>query len=91
MQRPWMCALVALALLGAPACIGGGGDDDVPSAREASMGQFGGELEGTDALIGIVVGKERVTVYACDDGTIWVRLSWRDWSCGGGDDSVGVA
>jgi hypothetical protein len=63
-----MCA-VAVALVVGLACSGCGGSDD--SARgPATTGQFGGELEGTDALVGIAAGKERLTVYVCDDGTI---------------------
>jgi hypothetical protein len=34
------------------------------------IGQFGGELEGTDALVGVVLATDHLTVYVCDDRTI---------------------
>lgn len=68
MGRCVMRAL-AVAFVAGLACSGCGGSGGSADGREFA-GQFGGKLEGTDALVGIVVGAERLTVYVCDDGTI---------------------
>lgn len=70
--RRWLPIVMTVALVvGTTACFGGDGDEaGSASGSDAAAGQFGGELDGTDALVGAVVGKERVTVYVCEDGTI---------------------
>jgi hypothetical protein len=58
-------ALISIVVL-----TGCGGSHGDTSAGRAAKGQYGGELEGTDAQVGVSAGKERVTVYVCDNGTI---------------------
>ncbi len=65
-SRRWIITMLTVGLI-ALALAAGCTGDDTPSNH---AGQFGGEVAGTDALIGISRDPERITVLVSDSGTI---------------------
>jgi hypothetical protein len=72
--RRWLWPLVSLALVLAAGCGDADGsdmgtDDESAGATGSSTAENGyvGRLDGTDAFVAVVIGGDRVAVYACDD------------------------